>query len=107
MQHSPRQSYDYREYVRSIHEHFGETTDDRDRGFVYIAISTDEQRCKIGWSANPTQRVKRFTNFRLVHYFPGDRSMERGLHRKFAAYALGHERFRLEGDLLEFVSRLE
>lgn len=75
-------------------------------GFVYIAATDDRTICKIGWSLNPQRRVRSLPYLRLLHYFPGDRGVEIALHQRFAAYALPHERFKVEGGMREFLISL-
>ena len=75
-------------------------------GFVYIAATDDRTVCKIGWSMNPQRRVRYLPYLRLLHYFPGDRGVEAALLQRFAAHALPHERFRVEGEMLGFLISL-
>jgi hypothetical protein len=68
--------------------------------FVYFLQNVETGHIKIGQSYRPEERVKHIglqvgrSRLRFLGKAPGTRETERGLHKRFAADALGHEWFR-------------
>lgn len=97
-----------RDYIDRVMQHY---PDEQPRyaggdGFVYVAIHQKRKICKIGWSLNPARRERALPRFTMLHWFPADRGVEMALHQRFAPHALGHERFRITGDMADFVEAL-
>jgi len=77
-------------------------------GEVVYFIRLGADVVKIGWTRNLKQRryIGLSSNFDdLLAVFPGSYRDEQDFHQRFAAYRLpGVERFRLTGDLLDYIN---
>ncbi len=98
------------EYVKRVVASVGDEPEELS-GFVYVLLTEDGRRCKIGYSKQPIVRMSQVqsesrTRVRMVKYFPGSMRTERSLHARFAAYSLGHEWFTYAGELKDFVDAL-
>ncbi len=69
-------------------------------GWVYF-IKKDNL-VKIGWSANPQQRVQKFEGD-LLGLLPGPMTLEKELHKRFADLHQGSEWFRLGNTLRDWL----
>ena len=79
--------------------------------FVYL-IQAQIGVIKIGHANDPSQRLATVHTHspvpvRLIAQWPGKVSEERELHRRFDQHRTHSEWFRLEGDLLDFVSEVQ
>jgi hypothetical protein len=70
-----------------------------------------DRRIKIGFTTNLTKRMKAFAttcpNIRVLATIPGDRALERRLHKLFAAAKIQGEVFHADGEVLTFIERLK
>lgn len=81
------------------------------RSWVYFARSGTDGPIKIGWSKNPTARLKELSvaspaGLSLVLAVPGDARDERRLHAQFAAHRLHGEWFNPAPELLSHIASL-
>jgi hypothetical protein len=75
---------------------------------VYFAQAKHSGEVKIGFSTNVDNRLyalanQRWTTMTLLGWVPGGPKVEREMHAKFDAFALGHEWFNPAPELLSFV----
>ncbi len=80
-------------------------------GFIYFIQSEDTRKIKIGYSVNPTDRVKTLQTghscpLRLLKIIPGDMKFERALHRKFFKFRVQGEWFEPHPDIIEYISKV-
>jgi hypothetical protein len=79
-------------------------------GYIYFFETSCRTKVKIGWSRNPTARIK---NLSITDAFiwraavPGMESQEAGLHRHFRDYQIRREMFRLSGELEAWLRLLD
>jgi hypothetical protein len=73
-------------------------------GFVYFALFGD--RIKIGWSANPTTRLRSIPHDEVLALMPGTMRNERQCHEAFAHLRVTGEWFEAAPDLMSFIDRL-
>lgn len=79
-------------------------------GFVYFATA-DGWPIKIGWTTNPTARLRSLraccpVSIRFLTYIPGDKKMERQLHRRFSSLKFHGEWFSRGDELMAFIDSL-
>ena len=79
-------------------------------GFIYFIVDPDRNQVKIGYSANPTKRLKQLetaTSSKLVlaAAIPGDRKIEADYHYHFAMYKTRREWFELSPEIQAFIDR--
>lgn len=78
--------------------------------YVYIIGNIEKEFCKIGFSKNPSERIKSIQTgcpyeVKLLCYYKGDMITEKRLHEKYKDLRLHGEWFKLEGDLLNVVNK--
>ncbi len=76
---------------------------------VYFARINDDGPIKIGFSFNLRQRVYSLRaefgqNLKIIGTIDGDRKVEKALHKRFSAVALGQEWFDPAPELLQYIS---
>lgn len=79
-----------------------------DKKYIYFAIDTIKNTCKIGISADPKKRVQMLNvgnsnNIILAHTFEGKESDEKALHQKYNAWHIRGEWFEIQGNLRVFI----
>lgn len=83
-----------------------------DQGFVYfIAQQNNEQKVKIGYSKNPTKRLKSLSTSSpsqliLLGYFEGTMQDEQETHLRFSKDRENLEWFKLSDEILQFVNKV-
>lgn len=73
-------------------------------GFVYFVRFSD--RIKIGWSGNPTARLRNVPHDEVLAIVPGTMEDERQMHAMFARFRVNGEWFEAKRDLLQFIAAL-
>jgi len=82
-------------------------------GQVYfIRARCEGNPIKIGYSINPKARIKALqtaspVKLRLLKTIPGNRQIERALHRKFKKYRLRGEWFKGSKELLQYIKEVK
>lgn len=78
-------------------------------GWVYFAVRHADRAIKIGYSKNPSERLKSFHSgsgpCTLVAEMPGNLEHETELHRRFAASRIGGEWFRRTDELVALIRK--
>jgi hypothetical protein len=73
-------------------------------GYVYFIRFSD--RIKIGWSSDPTHRLRNLPHDEVMAIIPGTMADEQGYHKQFAELRVHGEWFRAEQDLQDFIASL-
>lgn len=82
------------------------------QGIVYFVRRGGSDKIKIGTTTNMDSRINALKHpltgkLRVLATIPGGRDVEKQMHARFKQYRIAGEWFRLEGELMEFVAKLQ